>query len=266
MGIQVTCVENAHLRNLSIENNRIQTHSGAYASGYGIEVYGALPGTTRKNITVRGNSIDDTDSDTPFQMGIRVYTGDNVCVADNIVNGSSTYGILVQDRTASGPTVVVNNVISNITASGDTASGCRVHNLTDGCGSKLIYGNVIRNCNRGIDTVCEVETSDIVVKDNTLENCTTPIRKYSTLGGNPTISNNTGYVTESKGTATLLNTTTSIVVAHGCSDTPTNITVTPGPVGNATKWYVDTIGATNFTIHVDQDPGADITFYWRAEV
>jgi hypothetical protein len=130
----------------------------------------------------------------------------------------------------------------------------------------LIYGNAIRNCSLGIHTICEVATSDIVVKDNTLENCTTPIRKYSTLGGTPVISHNTGYTTESKGTATLLNTTTSIVVAHGCSVTPTNITVTPGSIGNATKWYVDTIGTKNFTIHVDQDPGADITFYWRAEV
>jgi hypothetical protein len=89
---------------------------------------------------------------------------------------------------------------------------------------------------------------------------------FALVASDCVIKDNTGYVTESKGTATLLNTTTSIVVAHGCSATPTNITVTPGSIGNATKWYVDTIGATEFTIHVDQDPGADITFYWRAEV
>ena len=260
-GIRAVCAENAHLRNLSIENNRIQTHSGAYDKGYGIQVGDTSPGYTLKNITVRGNSIDDTDSDTPFERGIRVYTGDNVCIADNIVNGSGTNGIFVPERAASGPTVVVNNVISN-----STSSGIRVNNTASGCGSKLICGNVIRNCIRGIYTVCEVETSDIVIKDNTLENCTTPIHKYSTLGGTPVISHNIGYTTESKGTATLLNTTTSIAVAHGCSDTPTNITVTPGSIGNATKWYVDTIGTTTFTIHVDQDPGADITFYWRAEV
>jgi hypothetical protein len=115
-------------------------------------------------------------------------------------------------------------------------------------------------------THCELESSDTVVKYNTIENCSTPIFIYQPLGGTPVISHNTGYTTESKGTATLLNTTTSIVVAHGCSVTPTNITVTPGSIGNATKWYVDTIGTKNFTIHVDQDPGADITFYWRAEV
>ncbi len=260
-GIQVYAIENAHLRNVAIENNIIQGHVGDYKYGHGIFAGSGNSGTTCKNITVRGNSIDDTDSDTPFEDGIRVHTGDNVCVADNIVN-VSRYGIYVSDRaTSSGPTVVVNNVISNA-----TIGGCRVDNTTGECGSILIYGNVIRNCSYGVYTRCEVETSDIVIKDNTLENCTYPIYKYSTPGGNPTISLNTGYTTESKGTATLLNTTTSIVVAHGCSDTPTNITVTPGSIGNATKWYVDTIGATNFTIHVDQDPGADITFYWRAEV
>ncbi len=260
-GILVECVENAHLRNVAIENNTIRGHVGEYPYGYGIFAGSNKTGATCENITVRGNIIDDTDSDTPFENGIQVYTGDNVCVADNIVNGSR-YGIYVQDRaTSSGPTVVVNNVISNA-----TFSGCRVNNLTSGCGSKLIYGNVIRNCSYGIYTYCEVETSDIVIKDNTLENCTYPIYNRSTLGGIPTISLNTGYVTESKGTATLANATTSITVAHGCSATPTNITVTPGSIGNATKWYVDTIGATTFTIHVDQDPGADITFYWRAEV
>ncbi len=89
---------------------------------------------------------------------------------------------------------------------------------------------------------------------------------------NPTtniIRNNTGYVTENSGTATVDNGTTSIVVSHGLATTPTRVQITPteNPTNAVTFWWVDTIGAVNFTINVNADPGAsNLDFMWKAEV
>ncbi len=76
-------------------------------------------------------------------------------------------------------------------------------------------------------------------------------------------------VSENKGTATLANGTTSIVVSHGLMATPViqDIYITPIEAwGSMTEWYIDTITATQFTIHADADPGQDVDFVWQAEL
>lgn len=78
---------------------------------------------------------------------------------------------------------------------------------------------------------------------------------------------NLGYVTESSGTATIADGNTSVTVAHGLSATPEakDITVTPtNNMGDAAKFWVSGIGASNFTINVDANPGASTaTFAWQ---
>jgi len=76
------------------------------------------------------------------------------------------------------------------------------------------------------------------------------------------------YVTENRDTTTLLNTTTSIAVTHGCNYTPNAGDISVHPIeslGSASYWYVDTITSTQFTIHVDADPGQDIDFAWNVD-
>ena len=85
----------------------------------------------------------------------------------------------------------------------------------------------------------------------------------------PGARNNIGWKTENSGTATVLNTTTSIVVAHELAATPTRIQITPreNPTNAVSFWWVDTVGTTNFTINVNADPGAsNLDFDWRAQV
>ncbi|OGT55471.1 MAG: hypothetical protein A3E01_09185 [Gammaproteobacteria bacterium RIFCSPHIGHO2_12_FULL_63_22] len=83
--------------------------------------------------------------------------------------------------------------------------------------------------------------------------------------------NNTGYITEAQGSATLLNGTTSIAVNHGLSLTPIagEIMVTPlDDLGTASKFRVPTADYTSsqFTIRVNADPGANVGFAWQAVV
>jgi hypothetical protein len=62
----------------------------------------------------------------------------------------------------------------------------------------------------------------------------------------------------SQGTATVLNTTTSIIVTHGLPYTPVDgdIMIWFCKTGNAATCYIDTYTATQFTIRVNADPGA----------
>jgi len=86
-------------------------------------------------------------------------------------------------------------------------------------------------------------------------------------GSGHVIRNNSGYVTENSGTATVLNTTTTIVVAHGLAAAPTRVLVTARLWSNAAKAWVTAIDATNFTINVDADPGVGTAIFdWKAQV
>lgn len=91
------------------------------------------------------------------------------------------------------------------------------------------------------------------------------INTITIVGANSKRYHNKNVVTENGGTATILSAGTSVVVAHGLVATPGFIDVTPlgDPAG---RIYVDTIGATNFTIHSTTAVGANTNVNWRAQV
>jgi hypothetical protein len=101
---------------------------------------------------------------------------------------------------------------------------------------------------------------------------TTAVNNNGSSTNKPIVLVNTGWITENSGTATVAaGGPTTIVVAHGLSVTPAakDIVVSPtNSMGSATKFWVNTIGATNFTINVDVSPGASstATFAWQAKV
>ncbi len=71
-----------------------------------------------------------------------------------------------------------------------------------------------------------------------------------------------------RGVATLVNGNTTIVVTHGFPFTPAagDIMITPlESLGAASFCWVDTYTATQFTIHVNVDPTADVDFGWAAQ-
>lgn len=78
------------------------------------------------------------------------------------------------------------------------------------------------------------------------------------------------YPSEGSGTGSITNGTNNDVIAHGLDGTPTvvNITFTEDPTNDPDFWWVDTIGGTNFTVHVDiADVGAsNLDFIWEAKV
>lgn len=68
----------------------------------------------------------------------------------------------------------------------------------------------------------------------------------------------------STGVSTISGAVNLVVVDHGLSTTPTKVLVTPGITGVG-LFFVDTIGATQFTINFANQPGgATWIFYWQA--
>lgn len=69
-----------------------------------------------------------------------------------------------------------------------------------------------------------------------------------------------------RGTTTLVNGQTAIVVTHGLGVTPLAGEIVVCPIedwGAMTSFWVHTLTSTQFTITADQDPGADVDFAWQ---
>lgn len=198
-------------------------------------------------------------------VGVNIYDsgsdGINMDSNNSIVEGCCIYspgesGISIR----SGHCAVVANIIKDSSGPGIVTYAASYCN---------IIGNVIDRTQWG--SAININGLNTIVTDNI-------IHSTSTAGGGPFVTtqadtvvrNNIGFKTENSGTAIVASGTTSIVVNHGLDVTPTadDVSVTPtNNLGTATKFWIDTLTATQFTINVDADPGAGTaTFAWRAAV
>lgn len=98
---------------------------------------------------------------------------------------------------------------------------------------------------------------------------TTPITSKPATS---TITGCYGYITENSGTGTLPNAgpPSTVVVAHGLDVTPTVdqivITLAENPTASPGAVWVDTIGAANFTVNCENDPGVSaLDFGWKVD-
>lgn len=248
----------------------IQTWAGATVQGNflfevnsGIVVVNAT-GLNAVMVSVVGNHIRKV-------FGVGIQMGSQGACNANIVEYVETTGILVggNDNTCMGN--VVRNCGRNTYAAVLTAeelSGIRIIG-----GANIVVGN------RAYDNqAAKTQTHGIAI-DN-VGTAIGNIVRENILTGNLTsglldtgasltnkVSRNIGYVTENSGSSSVPNTATSVVVAHGLGHTPVAAQITITPTNDSTndpvKWYVDTIGAANFTVHTDADPGASgWTFHW----
>lgn len=91
------------------------------------------------------------------------------------------------------------------------------------------------------------------------------------VGAAQIVRNNLGYITENSGSATINNGATSVTFNHGLSVTPDgrHFWLTPklNPTNDPGNLYIDTLTATQATVHCRSDPGASgYTFGWGVAV
>jgi len=81
------------------------------------------------------------------------------------------------------------------------------------------------------------------------------------------LKNNLGFITENSGTGSITAAVTSDIITHGLDYTPAatdiTITLTENPTNTPGAIWVDTIGATYFTVNCENVPGAtNLDFSW----
>jgi hypothetical protein len=251
-----------------VSNNYVRDY-GVFATGAGI-TSGQI-----KNCAIIGNVIEGGAGN-----GISLFAG-----GDSTQTPQACVGVLVDsnqiyDVTRSAiafvgveQSVIQNNLIfrpwrgatganAGIDLQAATANAVTVGSTNNRvCNNKLVadtgdmdYGIRLRaDCNNNI------------VRDNDIAGALVATAAVLDQGTGNSVQRNRGFVTENKGTATILSGTTSIVVTHGCNYTPDagDISLVPtGTLGSAAFFFVTSITSTNFTINVNVDPATNVTFAW----
>lgn len=155
-------------------------------------------------------------------------------------------------------------------------TGCSIHAVNalrvQGSSDVRVIGNALDGGSRAIRIENDPDDSTVstncVVIGNDLSGGSSS--NQSIAGTGHTVRNNTGALSENRGTATITDTNTTVVVTHilgtsgaasGDRWTPTSVTVTPH--GNEAVW-VTSIGNQTFTINRSGSSG-NLDVSWQAE-
>lgn len=212
---------------------------------------GILVGTAVVGAIIEGNNI------TTCTNGMKVV-GSKHIINGNHIDTCDT-GLWIQGDYCT----IIGNLVKNSQVNHglhlDTATYCTVtgNQFFDDQGSKTQVNGIV-----------EANSADfnIITNNNVFDNKTNTIKAVG-LGADTIVRGNVGFATEASGTSTLVNGQTEIAVTHGLAITPVigDVMVTPiESWGNATKFWISAYSSTTFTITVDQDPGADVDFAWKA--
>ena len=218
-------------------------------------------GTAKTDVLVDGNVIiiEELQSNAPG-TGINT-TEDGTIISNNKVRGGSP-GI----QTRANNVVVIGNTIVDVV--NDTiAVGINLLELSTEDGTVVmnnrIYSDITPEMTDGI--LIAANLTGTIIKNNVIANATS--ENIDDNGTGTIVQFNTGWVTENSGTDTI--TTTSKAVAHGLDGTPTiiNISFREQGTDDRGRWWIDTIGVSEFTLNVTGDPGVgDLDFGWEAKV
>lgn len=223
---------------------------GAVGKGRGIQA-----GGTRN--TFFGNTIEAIQGAGGVNSNDGLYVdGDKNVMIGNTIRECTRYGVTVSTD---------NNLIQGNLIEDNLTRGI---NLASGAEYNHILGNqVIDNVDYGI--ICVAGANNNWIMNNRVQDHTTA--QISDSGTGNVIRNNSGFVTENSGSSSVDNGQTTKVVAHGLDVTPSaedfTIIGKENPDNDVGTIWVDTIGAANFTVNVENDPGAsNWDFGWKVIV
>lgn len=246
-------------------------------------------------ISISGNTCSNNDF-----YGIEIYVGLFTAIGTNECNGNGIAGIIIQKQSGfatipaefavSGNTLIGNGLyglqlvaVAGAAVTGNTISGNNTTANANGgaiglfdldghyCIDSTIVGNRLANYyggdNYGIYSSSASNAGNIVVA-NRMTSFNTAQSNLSITANQ--VSLNLGWATAARGSATIASGTSSIVVAFTLPATPASgqISVTPtANPGAGLSWWIDTIGASAFTIHTSSNVAANTSFNWSiAEV
>ncbi len=245
-------------RNVAVTGNSIKDtgYGGTQSLIAGIYIAASAGGREIRGVVATGNVIDGV-----ADMDYGIYAAGSVSLYGvkldaNTVQNALLYGVLLGS-------VLRGYSCSNNLVYDSTGPGIRV------AGQKgSISGNV---CTVLLGTQTygmEFNTgTDLVITDNVLTgNDTGPVLVTSGLTTS-IVRHNRGWVTEANGNPTITSGSTSVVVTHGLSVTPSAkdifVMANNNPDNAVGSLWVSTITATQFTINCENNPGASgLSLVW----
>lgn len=251
-----------------------------FNSGYGIRVNGTA--ASDREAQVSGNKchanetggiyvVDDGDAhiwannvEEPYGTTAATTLSADASGGDTVISLTSaanwTAGdiiIITSDTTADRGALLIANWVLSVATNDVT-----LYAPLPGVGVIATSGNAVRKRTQDYGIRLHTDAGNVRLGENNFGNAITT--DLSIGGGTVT------YTKYNSGTATVINTATTSVVTHAMSRTPSinDIKVTPtNDLGDATKFWISTITATQFTINVDVDPGVDTaTFVWAINI
>jgi hypothetical protein len=249
-----------------------------------------LPGTVLFNCN---KGIHFTGGGSAQVTGVHTYdntvnnihfegAGSRTKISNCKIEGAGQHGVLIDSTIAGYSDIQITSC--NLANNGDSALNTydQIHTMGpsgNGITRLTIVGNNLTNKSANLN----LPRYGININSTALQTATItgnafgpashwgtgPLRDAGSGSSVRQIRHNGGYITEASGTATVASGATTTVVTHGLGVTPTaaHVNVTPtNNMGNATKFWISTVGATTFTINVNSDPGATTaTFAWKVE-
>ena len=224
---------------------------------------------------INGSYVNCPRADLTNAGRYAVWARGGVIEGDDVdITGFATRGIQADNGKFIGDSVVCDNpagVVANAVLGGDIT-------LTNFAPTNVAVSNIIGAFTGGIVRIpnisitgsasgnqqINISSGGIVIAPNTTYAASNTPNKVSNAG---LVVNNT--VSSSRGTATIANGTTSIVVNHGLGVTPTTSDVSIVPVNSeaaSAAWRIGSATSTTFTISANAAVAADATFAWRADV
>jgi len=295
-GIHIAGANNM-LENIRLDSNHIGIQisaEGAFckiSNVYEVDsVVSAFATTSVEGVMVKNFSGTGTYGNTNTAFNFDSYNGS---ISKIHINYTGTAGTCVQlgsfaDR-SSASQVFVEGANNGIRLNGDnqilTGSIAKDQNfnsfLIGGGTNNIVLGNTTISPGDA-SLAMQVSSGTALIANNTfdksvyIKNSLTRLVHNKIDGtvlitdGSPYIRFNSGYITESTGTATIPSGNQYIDVVHGLAVPPSAAEISissTNSMGNSTKYWVSDLGALTFRINVDADPGATTaTFSWSAQI
>ena len=257
-GHKFNCVNNVGATHFDASNTYPIWHCNT-------DIFGGGVGIRAEKCNIAQNVIEPSGNGPKYYFhveGLRELRGckfdGNIIQTTDYAAGARTRGIFFEQTDTCTEVTICNNILSPGTGSQGTVDIQRVAKLN-------VTGNNFAYVASGKAFVMAATQTYLTLADNHLSGGVSGT--FATGAGAPIVRNNHFFVTENSGTDTVANGTTSKAVTHGLDVTPAagDIIIVPTEsLGAAAEFYVDTYTSTQFTIHVDADPGKDLTFAWSA--
>lgn len=255
----ITVTEGASVTRIAFNNNTIIGH------GTGIYEPAIYFRDTITDSSIVGNQIYDS------YTGIGIY-GSDIYAADNVIRNASHGIYLAGTRCEVNNNMLYDISLESIQGNGAAQNLILGNTLTDcgtlrlqSCTSTFVENNnfIRTSASSSYMSLDEATSGTTVIKNNFFNTdlVTTIINNAAT---NTKISGNFGYTTENDGLATITAGQTTVEVSHGLVLTPTRVLLTPMTATGGKQYYVSAKTNSTFTITIDSEATADISFDWQA--